>query len=88
MRTRGHDDLVALLFAEAIFAQHTALVGFALRTTLRRTGSIIVAATRRFTLLGDQLVGGEIGKIAGKATYGPDDELAGVTPSTAMASML
>src|SRR3546814_4841568 len=50
-----HDDLVALLFAEAIFAQHAALVLGALAA--RRTAAVVGA------LLGDQLVGREVGEV-------------------------
>src|SRR5687767_736199 len=64
MRASGHDDLVALLFAQAEFAEHAALVLGALRTAQRRAGfRRRGAAARRLALLGDQLVGGEVGKI-------------------------
>src|SRR3546814_14751205 len=55
VRACRHDDLVALLFAEAIFAQHAALVLGALAA--RRTAAVVGA------LLGDQLVGRAVGEV-------------------------
>ena len=58
MRTGSHDDLIALLFGQAIFAQHTALV-------LGTARCVLVAAARLGTLLLDQFVGGEVGYLIG-----------------------
>src|SRR6187551_1030400 len=62
VRAGGHDDLVAVLFAEPELAEHPALVLGALVAAQRRTG-FDVAAARGLALLGDQLVGREIGEI-------------------------
>ena len=42
VRTRRHDDLVALLFAEAIFAEHAALVLGAVAAVARRAAAIVL----------------------------------------------
>ena len=63
----SHDDLIALLFVQTEFAEHAALVFRTLRGTAHRRAAHIpgrrLAAARRFALLGDQFVGGEIGQI-------------------------
>lgn len=51
MGARGHDDLIALLFAQAIFGQHATLV----------FGGFAAAAALIDALLGDQFVGSKVG---------------------------
>src|SRR3546814_10541985 len=62
----GHDDLVALLVAEAIFGENAALV----------LGSVaFLAAARLLPLLLDQLVGGEIGEVVERLDAGLAQEI-------------
>jgi hypothetical protein len=56
---RGHDDFVALLFGQAVLAEHAALVLVAARALVHRT----VAATLFGALLGDEFVSREVGEV-------------------------
>src|SRR3569623_493459 len=56
VRPGGHDELVALLFREAVFGEYAALV-------LGALGGVLGAAARFLALLLRQLVGGEVGEI-------------------------
>src|SRR5918993_537804 len=56
VRSCGHDDLVPLLFRQSIFGQNPALV-------LGAPGRRLGAAARLLTLLLDELVGREVGKV-------------------------
>src|SRR3546814_19348724 len=58
-----HDDLVALLFPEAIYAQHAALVLGALPSR--------PPATTFGALIGDQLVGPAVSKVADRLSHRP-----------------
>src|SRR3569623_1218038 len=63
VRAGGHDDLVALRFAQAVLAEHAALV-------LRTLGGVLGAAARFLALLLDQLVGREIGEVVERLDAG------------------
>src|SRR6218665_3860513 len=64
---RGHDDRVALVFAQAVFGQDAALVLGAVRIAARRA---VIAAALLLALLGDQFIGGEIGQIVKRLDAG------------------
>src|SRR3546814_4877412 len=62
VRAGGHDDLVALLFAQAIFGEHAALVLLAVGAAHGRAVGV-ATATRSLALLRNQFVGRQVGQV-------------------------